>query len=455
MDWDESNAQDRLNGLRNSADIMRRALEEVPPPADITNEELNESIENEIKKGTIILDKDGFPPGAKLVIFSRVREYMQRCADAKRAFLDRFQPFETQISELRQVEASISELEASRSARIYAERQKMEADPIKEEYNRARSTYQRQRDEHKSLPNLKAINTYFPFDVNPTYFAIMAFLGVAEWFINYDTLFLFFGIPVIAMGATVILAVCLSIIAHQHGLDLRQWKKKFGPAVPAHNKPYGILILATFGLILLLVVTGWMRYQAVMGVLKTQTTANILGTQYSVRIDLEREVIISLGANLLAWLVGVFVSYFVHDPDPVYVATAIDEAKARRRFAKLDKSFQKSVVQISSELEQQIEGQKNRLTKLQTDPYLQEAINMKEQVLQNEEGFKDRAKTFIITQYSRYRSELLRHISKSEELQFFNSSADGIVPISANEFKTIEMGVNNETLERITSNNSY
>ena len=176
-------------------------------------------------------------------------------------------------------------------------------------------------------------------DVSPIYLAAMTLIGVAEWFINYDTIFLFFGVPIIAVGATVILAVCLSIIAHQHGVDLKQWKRKFGRSIERVNRPYGPLILATAGLVGLLSVVGWMRYEAVMSAIQVQPTANLLGTQISIAIDPEREIIISLGANVLAWLVGVFVSFFCHDPDPIYVGTAIDFRKAERQFLRRKHQF--------------------------------------------------------------------------------------------------------------------
>ena len=60
---------------------------------------------------------------------------------------------------------------------------------------------------------MKAVSARFPLDVNPIYLIIMLLLGTAEWFINYDTLFEFFGIPIIAIGATLILALCLAVMA--------------------------------------------------------------------------------------------------------------------------------------------------------------------------------------------------------------------------------------------------
>jgi hypothetical protein len=272
----------------------------------------------------------------------------------------------------------------------------------------------------------------------------MLLLGTAEWFINYDTLFEFFGIPIIAIGATLILALGLAVIAHQHGVDLKQWKKKFGPGVEDKNRPYGILILATFGLFGLITVTGWMRYQSLMSVIQSQNTANIIGTQFSAQIDPEREVIISLGANILAWLVGVFISYFAHDPDPTYVHTAIDFLKAEKKYLSKRAEFEKIEKQIKHNCAEKIEEEQIRLRKFETSETLREAINFRNQANQYEEMFRDRAKTYFVTQYSLFRSGLLKSLQDHKDVLLYRNDKGNAVPISINDYQALSFGVSED-----------
>ena len=304
---------------------------------------------------------------------------------------------------------------------------------------------------HHTLPNLKAVSSRFPMDVNPLYLVVMLMIGVAEWFINYDTIFLFFGVPVIAIGATVVLAVCLSIISHQHGIDLKQWKKKFGPSVEQKDRPYGALLLASLGLVGLLVVVGWMRYEAVMSAMAVQPTANLLGSQISVTIDPEREVIISLGANVLAWLVGVFISFFVHDPDPIYAATAIDFHKSERKYERRKRQFDTVSDRLTHQCRERVEEERLRMQKLKDDLILQEAVNARRQVAQQAQGFRERAKTFLVTQGTRYKIALLEALKASPATQLLKSDAQGATSMSLTDLQGLPVGLSDDLLARLAS----
>ena len=443
----EKTPQRLVDDLRSATEEMRAFSENTPPPAPISDAQIKACVSADTAQGTIILDHDGFPPNARAMIFGQAREYLQAADSQRRSLLDRFQPFESMRKDAEAIPLKISALEAERDQRIGVERANFEADEVGETYLNLKGRYEHQVEIHPHQPNLKAVSSWFPFDVNPSYLLLMTLLGVAEWFINYDTLFLFFGVPVIAVGATIVLAVSLSVVAHQHGLDLKQWKKKFGPAVHRKNMPYGILILASLGLAAILMITGWMRYQAVMGTLQSTSTANILGTQFQVRIDPQREVIISLGSNLLAWLAGVFISYFAHDSDEVYVRTAVDYLKAKRKFEKKKAVFDSTADQIRHQYADETDQQKHRLQKFDANPFLKEALSLRDQIEQYDLGFKERAKSYIISQYSKYRSELILAFAANKSLTLVRRGTNNIVvTLTPNELRNLEFGVADELL---------
>lgn len=437
----------QIDELRAAAELLRRHSEEAAPLRPVSEQDVAIIVDNEIAQKSIMLDKDGLISSARTILYGRIREYMQDFGKMKQTFSAKFQPFQSQIEDFESIPGKIIALASEAEAKIAAEKHKLDTDRVGEDYRNTKARYDSQVERHAYRPNMKAVSARFPFDVNPVYLIIMLLLGTAEWFINYDTLFEFFGIPIIAIGATLILALGLAVIAHQHGIDLRQWKKKFGPGVENQNRPYGVLILATCGLVGLITVTGWMRYQSLMSVIQSQNTANIIGTSYSVQINPEREVIISLGANALAWLVGVFISYFAHDPDPTYVYTAVDFLKAERKYKKRRAEFDKTANQIKHHFAEKIEEENHRLQKFETSTILRDAINLRNQTNQYEDGFRERAKTFFITQYSRFRSELLRTLQGHPEVVLFKNERGNAVPISINDYQALSFGISDDYLQ--------
>jgi len=439
-----------LAGLKKAAEAVRRTSEAIPPPTAPTDAELNQALEADVQQGAILLDKDGFTAGSRDLLLGRIREYSLSLSDAMRDFNDAFQPFQSITEDFDRIPLTIAALEKRCASQIQEEKEKMENDRVGEDYRSAKVKYDRQVAIHPALPNLKAASSSFLMDVSPSYLLLMILIGVAEWFINYDTIFLFFGVPVIAIGATLVLAVCLSIIAHQHGVDLKQWKRKFGPSTERINRPYGPLVLATVGLLGLLTVVGWMRYEAVMSAVQIQPTANILGTQISVTINPEREVIISLGANVLAWLVGVFMSFFCHDADPVYVATALDFRKAERKYRIRNKQFSAVADRLTRLCAERVEEEQHRRQKLQDNPALREAVDARRQVIQHEKSLKERSRAFLLSQGSRYKARLLPTLQAAPGVPMFCRSGDATMPLSLAEFQTMQIRLGDDLLDSIS-----
>jgi hypothetical protein len=428
----------KLSDLRNAMEKIRHYSDGVSEIPDLSEQEIQAAIGGELARRTIIVDKDGLITSARDILFANMQGYIQKFYNVRNEFNEKFQPFHNEIRECDSIPPKILEIKNEFDTEVTKEKAKLHNDPIVEDYINTKSRYTRQVEIHAHKPNLKAVSSRFPFDVNPAYLFIMIILGTAEWFINYDTLFLFFNVPIIAVGSTFVLAVCLAVIAHQHGVDLKQWKKKFGPAIEQRGRPYGILILATIGLVALITITGWMRYQSLMSVIQSQSSANIIGTHYSMQIDPEREVIVSLGANFLAWLVGVFISYFAHDPDPIYVQTAVDFQKLQRQYAKKKAAFDRVEVRLGHQCKEKVEEQENRLNKFKSSSTLKEARDLRDQVARCEDGFRERAMTYFITQHSRVKQDMLAAITTmGGQITMFKRDNNSVIPISLNDYQSL------------------
>ena len=145
----------------------------------------------------------------------------------------------------------------------------------------------------------------------PVYLLALACVGITEWLINYTTFFLFFGIPAIAAGTTLILAGLLAFASDGHGAILKQWTHRFGHHAERIKRiaDWRYLALATLALLVVLAAAGGSRYMAALRVMREQAGPNILGSDVAVQSDPGIDVLLSLLANLAAWLVGIFLAY--------------------------------------------------------------------------------------------------------------------------------------------------
>ena len=91
-----------------------------------------------------------------------------------------------------------------------------------------------------------------------------------------------------------------------------------------------MLGMSTGALTIVLAFTGWARWAAAADVIGSQLQTSALGDVGIVRINPLRDVMISLIANVGAWLVGVIMSYFAHDHDPDYMAATKQWWRAAR-----------------------------------------------------------------------------------------------------------------------------
>lgn len=168
-------------------------------------------------------------------------------------------------------------------------------------------------------------------------------VGFIEWFINYSTFSTKYP-PGIAFGATVLIALSIALASHFHGGLLKQRVELFAKDEALNNRLQVILIQMFFSLLLIfaLVIVTYNRYDVLVGNMVESGGIALAG------VDSETEsikgVLIQFALlNILVWIVGVAVSYFVHDPIPDYQESFKRMKSARKKFYKLDKKLQKEL----------------------------------------------------------------------------------------------------------------
>lgn len=342
----------------------------------------------------LIIDRSGLSARASGAIADSVSQIWQQYQDLRLTFQHNFRAFLDIQNKIQECELKKTRLREEAEEKLSQIDDEAERNPTYAEYKRAKRVYEDQRARHRTAPTLWAASSRFV--VNPVYAVIMLLVGVAEYFINYDTLFLFFGVPVIAIGATTILAICLALIAHEHGKIVKQWRKRYSREVSRKDREYLILFLTIFGLLLLIAVTGWMRLQAVDNLVTAPLQNNILGKSVAVNVDPTREVVISLGANVLAWFVGVLISYAAHDADPIYMANAIDYQRMRRKAARIEKEVARDRDETHAKMKADLDETDNLIQSLKETAYLNEAIQMNNEISNFDQRVKEHITAFSL-----------------------------------------------------------
>ena len=318
----------------------------------------NEWAQQEAAFGTIPIDENGMSAGMKLNLMQPIRSLMSEWRQARSDFDTALQPKMASIGAVRQAQAELEEAEQRRGEELAGIEKKLEAN---DEYVRRRdfkdTSYIRWKDLQDSHSGRSA--TMFGYTI--WYILLIACIGVAEWLINYDVLLQFTGVPAIAAGSTIILGVLLAFAAHGYGEILKQWSFRFGesrePAQRARDWRY--LGLSSTAFLIVLAAAGFSRYSAALQILTTQAHHSLLSNVGVTDVNPLRDVLISLLANVAAWIVGVFVAYISHDDDPDYASATRQWTKAHAAWAAGRKKYADEQRHIEAKFTKTINDRRN------------------------------------------------------------------------------------------------
>ena len=299
-----------------------------------TPAELRALAQEEASFGRIGIDTEGFSAGMRLHVLQPARALVSAWRGARGPFDIALEPYRADIDAVRGLDGRLLQLAqkcqdevAQAEALALADRRWVAA--------RDAAQHAQARFDERRLAHGNRDATLWAY--HPAYWLALACIGVMEWLINYDTFFLFTGVPAIAAGATLILGVLLAFAAHGHGTVWKQWSYRFDSARERSERhgSWRLLALSTLALAVVIAAAGGSRYAAAMHAQAGGGMANILGAEAVVASDPSRDVALSLLANVGAWLVGCFLAYFAHDADPDYMS-------ATRQFARRSRAFRRA-----------------------------------------------------------------------------------------------------------------
>ncbi len=303
-------------------------------PAALAEAARAEAARAEAAGRAVELDARGFTPGMRVAVLAPARALLAEWAAQRAVFDARLGPHRADIEAAGRLQAEIEAITRRRDEDLaQIERETGQSHQYRERLDLFEKADSRLRRYSEANGNRSATMTAY----HPVYLLGLLCVGVTEWLINYTVFFLFFGIPAIAAGTTLILAALLAFASHGHGSILKQWTHRFGHHAERIKRiaDWRLLVLATLALCVVLGAAGGSRYVAALHVMRAQAGPNILGPDVVVQTDPTVDVLLSLLANLAAWLVGVFFATMAHDIDPDFMDATRQRRTAWRRFHRL------------------------------------------------------------------------------------------------------------------------
>lgn len=446
----ESERQKHIVQLREATTQVRKYCQEVDLPSAPSDQDLRVALEHDISNNPVVFDVDGYTASAANLLQSPIRQILTGLASSRRAFDDGFKFFEAELRQKGEIPARISEIEQGRDTEIITERERFNSEEDVIARNLAKSQYDEIKQRHPGLPNLRAVNIHFPAGMSPLYIFLLMLVGVAEFFINFKLIEDFLGIPLAAFASAAVMAAVLAAISHVHGVDIKQYQHKFGPATRERDRPWLTFALAWIGLVVLLLVVGWMRYEAVSSDIQSSSSSFVLVPHGGSMPNLGEEVIISLGANLLAWFLGVFLAASFHDSDPDYVDAAVRFMRADIPYHRRLRRFERERERIEADALKKISEQKYIQKRLEADPILQEAEQAKGQIEALTSNIHEQVRAFLAEQGLRYKVSLLQRISNMPDIIVCRRDAGGgLRQVERSDLATMQIGTDDKLLERI------
>jgi hypothetical protein len=297
----------------------------------ITPTQAGNYAEQEAAFQTITVDENGMSSGMRLNLLRPLHDLASEWRGLWNSFEVAIQPKMADINAVQKLHAEAAEEIRKRDEALEAVERELRQSSKYEQID-YRHTYSR--DRIKSFRDKHGNREAVMFARTPYYGFLLFLVLLTECFINYNAFNTFWGVPAVAFGSTVILGVLLALASHGYGEILKQWSFRFGRGRDPGERwtDWRMFGMSTAGLVIVLAFTGWARWAAAIDMMVDQSQASALGSIGIVQVDPLRDVLVSLIANIGAWLVGVIISYLAHDPDPEYMAATRQFRAARKAY---------------------------------------------------------------------------------------------------------------------------
>lgn len=325
---------------------------------NLNPERLAKSAYEETSFGQVTVDSYGVTSGMRVAVISPAEEEISRWRDLLNRFDVALQPFKDALDGVKNLQNEVVEVKTKKEDRLAAIEEELRGDPkyhnIDENYQRSRQRYNDFRDKYKNRSATMFCKTW-PYPI------LLFLVLLTECFVNYHSFNMFWGVPAVALGTTIILGILLALAAHLHGELIKQWSNLFAPSRSSAERwgAWRMFGISTAALAIVLGFTGWARWAAAIESIHGQDVGSVLGDIGIVQVNPMRDVFISLIANVGAWMVGVIISYAGHDPDPEYMVITKQFQGHQKAWEKMQAVMKSRRQQVIAAADKEIEDKDN------------------------------------------------------------------------------------------------
>lgn len=387
--------------------------------------EMREATTREAKTehSVIVLNKHGYTPEMQSLVSSRLLRQTSNWVEIKTEFTRVLSPHSELLEETANIKEEKAQLEAKRKdlkqllTREWEEKKKAFRDDRKEAAD-AEMEYDRLYEKHGNR-HARIVNYWL-------YLPLLAVIGLAEVLINWEAANSLFAQPYLAAGIVMVIALAVAAASHEHGTLAKQWSYRCGFMADSATKyrNYTALGFTTLLFIAAMALVGYMRYKLAYEDLLGGAAfggINPFGARGTMN-EVYTAVGMTLMGNIIVWLLGAMVAYWVHDSNPHFAEARVRHIKASARFSNWSRRMEKVMREQEQNLTLQIEQLDNtRNSRVRQGRLL---VDISEQVHEHEQMLFRRLKEIVDDSLLAYRRHLVAFVkAENPELKFADTNS--------------------------------
>lgn len=221
---------------------------------------------------------------------------------------------------------------------------------------------------------------------------------IPEGFMNYKFFFEYIGVGVVALGSTIVVGLAIGWAAFLAGRFLKAYNYYMGPNNDRMRAEGLRMISIALGLLAVsLVAVGAVRY---MGIVRDNVGRIALGLP---PLEPLTQTGMLLFGNLVVFFLGMAITYWLHDRNPLFAEKAEENEKLTKKVAQLRKR------ELDDRLEQIDAAYTQNLERLQGQTQLLKTKPGYEEIVRNVSVIADKDKA-VLGVLQEYRSRLIRQM---------------------------------------------
>jgi hypothetical protein len=253
------------------------------------------------------------------------------------------------LRELTGIERRLSNDIEERTTRYIAQLESDEKAQIDNQWEQISSkphfveAFQKKQADLQIFENLRQVNGgAYPRNISPVLYVIpLIFVGIAEWYVNFETIAAIF-IPVFAIAGTLLVAASFGWASHMHGSYLKQIAEIIHPSMEYRNVLGRkiALVISTVLVVAALFTVVWLRYVVIADQLglNPNATPGTFGEPSSSMIWSRLGPTIVL--NLLIWGLGVLYAFAASERVPGLRESYRELQRADKKLRRLRRPFE-------------------------------------------------------------------------------------------------------------------